>query len=250
LNVASVRLGHEITIYLPSRDVSKAIRDCRAQVLLIDGWESPSFMAALVAARRRGMTVLGSYRSTLSTHRFQRGPVAWLRRMFFHAVDAVLVSGQASADAVVAMGVPPSRIMRIPYNVVDVEYFHREVAKVRAGLTPRPGHHVLYVGQLVERKNVETALEAWVRNRERDDTFTIVGNGPLRNRLRGVVEKSGLQHCVHFRGQRQGDELIEEYAWAQTLVLPSTREVWGLVADEALASGLHVVVSTSTGSLR
>ena len=56
-----------------------------------------------------------------------------------------------------------------------------------------------------------------------------------------------LRARVSFVGALSGDRLLAEYTRAQTLVLPSTREVWGMVINEALAAGLHVVVSRAAG---
>jgi glycosyltransferase involved in cell wall biosynthesis len=104
------------------------------------------------------------------------------------------------------------------------------------------------VGQLIARKNVANAIAAFAQIRQPDDTFTIVGGGELRDALQGHALSLGLADSVVFAGQKAGEALIEEYARANTLVLPSTNEVWGLVANEALAAGLHVVISDRCGA--
>jgi glycosyltransferase involved in cell wall biosynthesis len=52
---------------------------------------------------------------------------------------------------------------------------------------------------------------------------------------------------VNFTGHLEGRELVAAYAAATTLVLPSAKEVWGLVVNEALSAGLHAVVSDACG---
>jgi glycosyltransferase involved in cell wall biosynthesis len=52
---------------------------------------------------------------------------------------------------------------------------------------------------------------------------------------------------VHFCGFRQIDETPAFYALADAFILPSLREEWGLVVNEAMASGLPVVVSETAG---
>jgi glycosyltransferase involved in cell wall biosynthesis len=103
------------------------------------------------------------------------------------------------------------------------------------------------VGQLIARKNVGALLEAFAQVRGPDDTLSIVGTGPLEADLRARAAGLGLHGAVTFHGHLQQDGLIEVYAAASTMVLPSTREVWGLVVNEALAAGLHAVVSTKCG---
>ena len=52
---------------------------------------------------------------------------------------------------------------------------------------------------------------------------------------------------MHFTGHKKADELPPLYAFAGCFVLPSTREPWGLVVNEAMACGLPVLVSERCG---
>ena len=52
---------------------------------------------------------------------------------------------------------------------------------------------------------------------------------------------------MHLPGFKQYDELPVYYALAKTFVHPSTTEQWGLVVNEAVASGLPVIVSDRCG---
>ncbi|MEI9973822.1 MAG: glycosyltransferase [Ignavibacteriota bacterium] len=76
----------------------------------------------------------------------------------------------------------------------------------------------------------------------------LCGNGPLLEALRTEAERAGIADCVQFAGLKSTRELPAYYAFARCLVLPSTREPWGLVVNEAMASGLPVVVSNRCGS--
>jgi glycosyltransferase involved in cell wall biosynthesis len=49
-------------------------------------------------------------------------------------------------------------------------------------------------------------------------------------------------------GRLSGDEVYKHYAAADVLILPSSREPWGLVVNEAMAAGLPVIVSDRVGS--
>jgi glycosyltransferase involved in cell wall biosynthesis len=52
---------------------------------------------------------------------------------------------------------------------------------------------------------------------------------------------------VNFAGLKTAKETVLYYAFAGCFVLPSTREPWGLVVNEAMASGLPVIVSSRCG---
>jgi glycosyltransferase involved in cell wall biosynthesis len=103
------------------------------------------------------------------------------------------------------------------------------------------------VGQLIDRKNVRELIEAFAEIKDPGDSLTIVGQGELRERLIKQVSSLGISKQVKFIGQLDQEELVHQYAKADTLVLPSTNEVWGLVVNEALACGLQVVVSKKAG---
>jgi glycosyltransferase involved in cell wall biosynthesis len=235
----------DATIYGPSKQLLELIT-ARPRAMVLDGWESPAFLAARWWARHHHVPVIASYRSTLATHRFNAGPVSALRKWFFRGADLVLTAGLASTEAVQAMGIPASRIVE-GFNTVDVERFAAGAAKARRTQPERPGHHFLYVGQFIPRKNVENLIIAFAAMRDTDDTLTLVGGGPLENELRALGQLLELENALIFLGNLDGDYLVAAYGAANTLVLPSTEEVWGLVVNEGLAAGLHAVVSTSCG---
>jgi glycosyltransferase involved in cell wall biosynthesis len=245
LNARPLVKSGDSTIYAPSNRLIRLLNG-RPRAIVMDGWESPAYLAARWWAKHRGVPVIASYRSTLATHRYATGPVPALRRWFFQGADAVLTAGQASTQAVVSMGICRSRVVE-GFNTVDVDRFVLGAARTRAGRSQIPGHHFLYVGQFIVRKNVETLIRAFSDTRTSDDTLTLVGSGPLEGRLRAVVSELQLDASVIFLGSLNGDSLVEAYALAHTLVLPSTEEVWGLVVNEALAAGLHAVVSSTCG---
>ncbi|MBA3741949.1 glycosyltransferase [Sporichthya sp.] len=159
----------------------------------------------------------------------------------------MLTAGVTSTADVVAMGVPRNRVVE-GFNTVDVERFAKGAQRVRGGdHRIGGGHRFLYVGMMIERKNVHGLIDAFATIREPGDTLTIVGTGPLAPGLRTRVQALGLADAVCFRGHLDGDALTAAYGGAETFVLPSTLEVWGLVVNEALAAGLHVVVSGVAG---
>nr|WP_249810551.1 glycosyltransferase family 4 protein [Bradyrhizobium sp. 157] len=93
----------------------------------------------------------------------------------------------------------------------------------------------LFVGRLEEDKGVDLLLAA---ARDANVPVRVIGGGPLADELAGLYPEAEF---VGWKGANEMDALVRD---ARALVMPSrTRETFGLVAFEALASGLPVVVS-------
>ncbi|MBA8848158.1 glycosyltransferase [Microcella alkalica] len=191
---------------------------------------------------------MGFYESTRATHRHRRGPIAAVRSAYFRSLDAVVVPGEAATDALVSMGVSRSRIVE-GFNAVDVEFFHSQTnqeRRLRGGSASNTvDFDFIYVGQFIERKNLESLLDAL---REVPEArLLLVGSGAHRTVLEERVLAWGLEHRVFFHPPVENRELPRLFARSRTLVLPSTEEVWGLVVNEGLAAGLSAIVSSAAG---
>jgi glycosyltransferase involved in cell wall biosynthesis len=90
-------------------------------------------------------------------------------------------------------------------------------------------------------------LEAFANVRGPDDVLVFVGDGPERSTLEERVRTLDLNEHVTLTGTTENDAAIDEVIASDTLVLPSSEEVWGLVVNEGLAAGLHAVVTESSG---
>lgn len=222
------------------------------EAILIGGWESPAYWQILLKAKLRGWRTVGFYESTLRTNRFTKGPVAWARGLFFRSLDAVVVPGVAARHAVERMGVHPARVFE-GFNAVDVETIHERTKSLRHennrhhDADMASGHRYLFIGQLIGRKNADGLLRAFGLMSGLRDSLTIAGGGPELESLRALALALGLEARVRFVGPIAYEEVPALLAAHDTLVLPSHEEVWGLVANEALAGGLHCVVTDVSG---
>jgi glycosyltransferase involved in cell wall biosynthesis len=77
--------------------------------------------------------------------------------------------------------------------------------------------------------------------------LTLLGDGELRAELEKLRSKLGLEDCIQMPGFKQYEELPEYYSNAAAFIHASTTEQWGLVVNEAMASGLPVLLSNRCG---
>ncbi len=103
---------------------------------------------------------------------------------------------------------------------------------------------VLHVGRLAPEKNLDVLADAWAAAHERVGqraVFVLAGEGPETRRLLARLP------WVRQLGFLDRGRLAEVYDSADICVLPSRTETCGLVALEAMASGVAVVAADAGG---
>jgi glycosyltransferase involved in cell wall biosynthesis len=224
-----------------------------ADVVVIPTWAQLASAWTMLRAHRRGVPYVIFSESTLDSRQFDHGPVAWLRTRLFTRAGAVVVPGPAAREAAIHTGVAPDRIIE-SVNSIDLEAFGTRPRELRAtardadgGRGPDAAHHrFVVVGQLIARKNVGTLLEAFARL-DGAPTLDVAGDGVARAELEAATRALGIADRVTFHGFLDEPGVVGILARTQTLVLPSTEEVYGFTALEAQVAGLQVVVSARAG---
>jgi glycosyltransferase involved in cell wall biosynthesis len=100
------------------------------------------------------------------------------------------------------------------------------------------------VGRLAPEKNLDVLIDAWSLAHATlgaQARFVIAGEGPLEARLEACLP------WVTRLGFLDRDDLADLYAAADVCVLPSATETCGLVALEAMATGLAVIAADAGG---
>ena len=115
-------------------------------------------------------------------------------------------------------------------NKLDEDYLNKESVV-----------NVLFVGRLVYYKGCEYLINAFAK--VKGARLTIIGDGPLKNRLKEQVMKLNMNNLVSFKNNLSKESLIQEYKKCDFLVLPSVEkaEGFGLVQIEAMAFGKPVI---------
>ncbi len=241
---------------LDVREIGAAIAATKPDVAVISGWYSITLVRALLACRRMGVPTL--YRG--DSH-LRSGPTGWRRLpwiaktwLLLKQFDGYLSPGTRVNDYLRWFGAPDFRIFNVPHGI-DNEMFARTAAPfsdpaaraaARRSLGIDPGAFVpLFVGKLIASKRPLNVVRA-VAHLSGTTTLAIVGSGQLEAAVAAEAER--LHVDVRFLGFLNQTELGKAYAIADCLTLPSDfPETWGLVVNEALATGLPVVVSEAVG---
>lgn len=144
------------------------------------------------------------------------------------------------------------RVHCIPCSGVNPEVFHLAQEETARSELDSDGRTVLFVGNLVPIKGLDTLVEAWrllLRNGglRPEDRLVLIGDGPLRGHLQEVASEPDLAGTLHVLGPLAQKEIAGRMRTATLLCLASLNEGMPNVVVEALASGLPVVASAVGG---
>jgi len=107
---------------------------------------------------------------------------------------------------------------------------------------------LIFVGGLIPCKACDLALRAAAPLlRSESARFTVLGDGPERNRLEQLVKSLGIEKDVSFCGWVSHAEALTRLRSADVMVFPSVRDFGAGVVFEALASGAVPVVADFGG---
>jgi 1,2-diacylglycerol 3-alpha-glucosyltransferase len=246
--------------------MEQAVGATRPDVLLVNGWSARSALsAATVGIRDRIPMVLMSESTAYDAPR--RMGREWIKRQICHAFAAALCGGRDHAHYLQSLGFSSDQI-HVGYDAIDNDYFQTTTDQARSQgdhlrtATGLPRRYLLAVARFIDKKNLQRLIEAFdqairsnpsgkrVDDDDDDDDplhLVIVGDGPLASTLRDESTARNLQDRIHFPGFVQYDAMPTYFAFASGFILPSLIEPWGLVVNEAMASGLPVLVSDRCG---
>ena len=201
-------------------------------------------------ATQRRIPLITSYHTNFPQYARHYGagiaePLVWKWLRWFHR-PALLTQtpGEAVRDELVRRGIGNPVVWG---RGVDTKQFHpgRRSTGWRRWLAGADDTAiVLHVGRLAPEKNIDVLAEAWTIAREQIGqraTFVLAGEGPETRRLLTRLP------WVRQLGFLERERLADVYASADICVLPSRTETCGLVALEAMASGLAVVAADAGG---
>ncbi|MDH3023817.1 glycosyltransferase family 4 protein [Gordonia alkanivorans] len=139
------------------------------------------------------------------------------------------------------------------YDAADIAVIHNGI-DIRtwpfAARTPTIGPaELLFAGRLEYEKGVQDLLAALprIRRSHPGTTLTIAGDGTQRERLMEQARKHRVSKAVRFIGAVDHDQLVTLMHRCDAIVLPSRYEPFGIVALEAAATGIPLIVSTAGG---
>lgn len=220
----------------------------KLRVLCCFGYNRPANIAAVLVARIRGVQIITRSDSNWLQETRRRTPRTAVKKValkrIFGRRARVWTIGKQNDQYWHEMGL--TNRQHIPFDPPTPPVgTARDRERLREELRLGRGPVFLYVGMLVEWKGLRTLLGAFNMVSLDIARLLIVGKGPMSNDVERAAQSDPR---IVYAGPLPQQSLGAAYAAADFFVLPSLSEPWGVVVNEALANGLHVIASDAVGA--
>lgn len=264
VQVFTDRAFEDIRPWTMSQQIIRTLDELQPEAVAINSYGYADARAALYWCRKNRKTAIMMQESKADDAR--RKPVReWIKSQIVQLFDSALVGGLPQMRYMQALGIPPDQL-HLGYDAIDNDYFENATDYFRSdpSLIPdKPGLEgctngtrkpfFLTSSRFIRRKNLDGLLKAYAtyrlhcRNAHVEPwDLVMLGDGELREELKQLADELQLDGLT-MAGFQQLETLPAYYACASAFILASHVDQWGLVVNEAMASGLPVLVSTGCG---
>lgn len=239
-----VRRGSRYTVF-PRAVMSEVFGRMGPSDALVEIWNGVPWFSP-VWCRRPRITFLHHVHGPMWGQMLP-GPLAGFGRVLearlappFYRRTQMVTPSDATREELLELGFPAERVLAVPNGVSEA--FHPGGVRHATPL-------VVAVGRLAPVKRFDEMIRAAAVARTRVPTLElqIVGSGPMRAELEGLVAELGAGSWVHFVGQVAHADLVALYQRAWLVASASLAEGWGLTLTEAAACGTPAVATDIRG---
>ncbi|MCG8571569.1 MAG: glycosyltransferase family 4 protein [Spirochaetes bacterium] len=221
-------------------DVFQKLKKFKPDVIITTGY-NPTHLYAWIysifhGAKHIPMTDgwLGSERDLSMLHRI-------IRKIVFATSRAFIGAGKKSIDLFLSYGVQREKIFQ-SHLCIDNDKF-----LINSNRSDRD-YDIMFAGQFIERKLPDFFVQICreLRNKSgKSPAVLLIGNGPLKEDFLKAMDREGIDY--NYRGFAQQDDLPGYYSNTKLFLFTTNNDPWGIVANEALASGTPVIVTPYAG---
>ena len=210
----------------------RIIRSNTYDEIIICGWDQILFfLVALVSAKRKNSVVIESsiYESVTTGYK------GIIKRLFLSRIQKAYCSGTSQSKILDSLNFKGEIIITKGVGIFNIK--PQPLVKCKDQIK-----NFVYVGRFSEEKNLKFIIDYF--NGHTNYNLHLFGFGPLEKELKAISGST-----VYFHGAIANENLHEKLQEFDVLILPSKSEPWGLVVEEALNSGLPVLVSDKVGCI-
>lgn len=248
LKSTTFHFGNNEHTYFLYQGLCRSIIKAKPRVVIASGFNIATFKIALLSFFIPFKMIIWSgsiVRKGRNDSRLRK----LFRKWLVQRSKAFIVYGSMAGNYLRYLGAPSSKIYTA-INTVDTHFYENETIKLRNTISKIPPFHFCTIGYFSKRKNGTAILKVIKKLSERNTHFVldIIGEGHDLENMKSFVQENDLAKFVKFHGYRQQHELPEFLANAIGFIFQTDFDIWGLVLNEAMSSGLPCLSSINAGA--
>ncbi|HRH79706.1 MAG TPA: glycosyltransferase family 4 protein [Thiobacillaceae bacterium] len=222
-------------------DIWAVLDGLRPDVVITTGF-NPTHLLAYAWSRLRGAAHVPMTDGTLESEAQLTPLHRWIRRRVYARSAAFIAASEGGRRLYRAYGIPDGDIRKSHLCADNARFF------AEADVPKR--YDFVFCGRFVAIKNPVFALEMArdvAGQLGRRVSIVLVGSGRLEAEMRAFAESVADRVEATFAGFASQEALPRWYGAARVFLFPTSWDPWGVVANEACAAGVPVLVSESAG---
>ena len=225
-------------------DILSALRTFRPEVVITTGF-NPTHLIAYAYSRWCGAHHVVMTDGTFLSEQKLSFIHRWVRKRIFSKTNVFIGASDGAFDLFRSYGITNNKMFKSHLCADNVAFFAEPVIQKK--------YDFIFCGRFVALKNPFFALKVAQKVAQRlgrPVSMIFVGSGELDQEIRAAA--AAVQHEVRavFSGFALQKQLPQRYRSARLFLFPTKWEPWGVVANEACAAGVPVLISDVAVSAR
>lgn len=243
--------GNDHSYFHFNSDVIRHLRQDKPEVILSFGWNYIATWLAFIYSKFTKTKFGLISESTLFEPSLQRSLTKPLVSLLVKNSDFLFGISTRAKEYFISLGAKSDqvKVMLSTSYEPNKEVSKQEIERTRHELKIKTNDFMLlYVGQLIPRKGIQTILDSAnsLKNNKKIQ-FILVGYGSLETDINNFIARNELNN-IRIVNYVDPKNIWNYYFAADAFVLASHEETWGLVVNEAMRAKLPVLLSNKVGS--
>lgn len=253
----AIRVGRkDLYTFFINKNISGLLQKENPDKIICFNWDHLAAYLSLYWAKENNKEFILWSGSTAFEKSWRRMLFNPLVKYIVRSSDVCIGDGTRHKDYLIQLGAKKENV-EVLYFQVDVDYFsekrksltvdQKKDLKLQFGI--KTSKVIFFNGQLIERKGIFELLEGFkqYQTENQDISLLILGRGQEKSKMISIINQQNIQNVV-FADFVEYDQVYKYFMVANIFILPSREEAWGLVNNEAMASGLPVITTYEAGS--
>jgi glycosyltransferase involved in cell wall biosynthesis len=239
------------SFFLSFKNLNNTLFKKKYDAILIFGWNNIFYLKSFFLAKLNKIPIILRVETNFEDkiNFFKKIIKYFILNIFFKYINFFLYIGTLNKKFYLDLRVNKNKLYPSPYAVDNHFFANKQKVKVTINKKFKK-KIILFVGKFIERKNILEFLNlAILFKNDIRFNFLMVGHGHQIDLCNQLIKNNKLSN-IKIAGFKNQIELKEIYKKSFLLIVPSKYETWGLVVNEAMASGLPVICSRNCSSSR